>query len=160
MSDNLKSDLDRVARAGWLLDELLAILPPLMRTPNEAEMDAALNMVVQRIKAAEEYAAREMHDRELIGHTSMSTVTAALREYPDADTSRLWIPADEALAIKQSADRAAETMQELRSYLSPRIVDIADRLVASGPKAAHVSASECHELTDAVNLVNYALSQG
>lgn len=29
-----------------------------------------------------------------------------------------------------------------------RIVELADRLVAPGPKAAHVSASECHEIRD------------
>lgn len=29
-----------------------------------------------------------------------------------------------------------------------RIIDLAERLVASGPKAAHVSTSECHEISD------------
>lgn len=31
---------------------------------------------------------------------------------------------------------------------SKRIIDLAERLVAAGPKAAHVSASECHEIRD------------
>lgn len=29
-----------------------------------------------------------------------------------------------------------------------RIIDLAERLVASGPKASHVSASECHEISE------------
>ena len=31
-----------------------------------------------------------------------------------------------------------------------RLRELVTRLVASGPKAAHVSASECHEITDGV----------
>ena len=31
---------------------------------------------------------------------------------------------------------------------SKRIIDLAERLVAAGPKAHHVSASECHEISD------------
>lgn len=39
-----------------------------------------------------------------------------------------------------------ETLKELIS--SARITELAERLVASGPKAAHVSCSECHEIVD------------
>lgn len=38
---------------------------------------------------------------------------------------------------------------ELRD-LAPRALELANRLVASGPKAAHVSASECHEIAEFV----------
>ena len=42
-----------------------------------------------------------------------------------------------------------------------RIIDLAERLVASGPKAAHVSASECHEISDFIlSLAHPAPSEG
>ncbi|HEY0860718.1 MAG TPA: hypothetical protein VGE19_07395 [Pseudoxanthomonas sp.] len=40
-------------------------------------------------------------------------------------------------------------MEELRD-LAPRALELAERLVMSGPKAAHVSASETHEIADFV----------
>lgn len=40
-------------------------------------------------------------------------------------------------------------LEEIRD-VAPRALELADRLVASGPKAAHVSASECHEISDFV----------
>lgn len=156
MSKDLKSDIDRIAKAGWLLDELLDILPPFLRAPNDSELAMALDVVTKRLEAAEEYAASAMHERELIGHTSMDTVIAALREFPDADTSRLWVPVNDALAHVDQAK--TNIVQKVRKYITPREVDIAERLVASGPKAAHVSASECQELTEAVVSLNDEIS--
>lgn len=51
-----------------------------------------------------------------------------------------------------SADAVREVldgMEELRD-LAPRALELAERLVMSGPKAAHVSASETHEIADFV----------
>jgi hypothetical protein len=39
-----------------------------------------------------------------------------------------------------------DQLTEWREEVDGRIVDLAERLVAAGPKAAHVSASELHEV--------------
>jgi hypothetical protein len=39
------------------------------------------------------------------GHTSASAINAALRDYPDADVSKLWVPANEALEYQQAWHR-------------------------------------------------------
>lgn len=46
---------------------------------------------------AERDAMRKERDEAQRGRTSVSAVNAALRDYPDADTSALWVPASEAL---------------------------------------------------------------
>lgn len=33
----------------------------------------------------------------------------------------------------------------------PRLLELSARLVAAGPKASHVSASECHEISDGMD---------
>lgn len=50
-------------------------------------------------------------------------------------------------------DSDTQAMQDLTNLLdlAPRAKDLATRLVAAGPKAAHVSASETHEIADFVN---------
>jgi hypothetical protein len=49
---------------------------------------------------------------------------------------------------------------KLREIFDERVEELAQRLVASGPKAAHVSASECHEITDAILDARAALASG
>lgn len=44
----------------------------------------------------------------------------------------------------------ADQLQEWAEEADLRIAELADRMVASGPKASHVSASELHEVADFV----------
>lgn len=56
---------------------------------------------------------------------------ASLMVREDVELVREWLASEERPAVPDA-----------------RITDLAKRLVASGPKAAHVSASECHEISD------------
>jgi hypothetical protein len=68
------------------------------------------------------------------------------------------LKAEAALASPQV--QGGEVTTKLREILDERVEELAQRLVASGPKAAHVSASECHEITDAILDARAALASG
>lgn len=53
---------------------------------------------------------------------------------------------------------ARDRIGALEGLLSPRVEDLARRLVMAGPKAAHVSASETHEISDAILNARAALA--
>lgn len=61
-------------------------------------------------------------------------------------------------AAEAERDTLAAALAEVRETLSGRVGDLAARLVAPGPKAAHVSASECHEISDAIEAARAALA--
>lgn len=66
------------------------------------------------------------------------------------DNRRYMTPADYAVWCARMREfvRLAALPAERVRVPDARIIDLAKRLVASGPKAAHVSASECHEISD------------
>jgi hypothetical protein len=51
------------------------------------------------------------------------------------------------------------TLFKLEHAITPRVVELADRLVAPGTKASQISASECHEIADAIKAAAKALTE-
>lgn len=43
-----------------------------------------------------------------------------------------------------------QMLRDIAGHITPRAAELAQRLVAAGPKAAHVSASETHEISSAI----------
>ena len=43
-----------------------------------------------------------------------------------------------------------EILTELNDILDARVLELAERLVSPGPRCSNVSASECHEISDAI----------
>ena len=66
-----------------------------LRTRMQADIDALIARAENAENARD--AMRKERDEAQRGRTSVSAVNAALRDYPDADTSALWVPASEAL---------------------------------------------------------------
>jgi mono/diheme cytochrome c family protein len=62
-------------------------------------------------------------------------------------------------ALTGEVREAGEVLAAADAAVSPRVLALATRLVAAGPKAARVSCSECHEITDAVHDLSAILAR-
>jgi len=92
------------------------------------------------------------------GSVGFAAYAYGQRFHGDAMSEDFW-HALAALASPQVQGGEALTTK-LREILDERVEELAQRLVASGPKAAHVSASGCHEITDAILDARAALASG
>lgn len=110
--------------------------------------------------------------RELITERNTAQVVlgravAALRDLLDAlsedidsdDVAKARV-AGHAVITDPTSAQAGEAWRVVREKADERLRELALRLVAPGPKACVVSASECHEITDAVVAIGDALAHG
>lgn len=86
------------------------------------KLDAALAQVAEMRPVLEELASYDTDESPCLASLAKEVLNKS-------DCGKGWVPIER---VKPSA----------------RIIDLAKRLIAAGPKASHVSASECHEISE------------